>query len=401
MYEMQKSVSTITNDTSQMEFWLRVLETAAILGVGTCQWFFPDLIEKVAEPPNISVSTFALLILLALSVLSVTTKSLPLRVVLLASELLVVAAGSVFGIPRLWDVLFMLVLARAGLWLNLRALLISWVVALAIYVTGKEVRYLLTQPAIFSLSPAQHITHLIVFGRLINFQLQIIFASLCTFALSREHDARLEREQLNAEIAELSKKVERLRLSRDIHDSVGHFMTSICQQLDFAASALAVKPEKAHAALNTVRATLQQLECELQQFAHAPESSFDFAKAFAELAMQYRAENTLVLDVDERNFSVPPQLGYDLFYVVKESLHNAKKYAQASKVTISLIGEGDTLRIDVRDDGIGFDPEQVGPERFGLRGMRERLETAGGELSVRSAPGEGTNICIKVPIRNT
>jgi signal transduction histidine kinase len=68
--------------------------------------------------------------------------------------------------------------------------------------------------------------HLVVFGRLINFELQIIFASLCTFALSREHAARLERERLNAEIAELSKKVERLRLSRDIHDSVGHFMTS-------------------------------------------------------------------------------------------------------------------------------------------------------------------------------
>jgi signal transduction histidine kinase len=104
--------------------------------------------------------------------------------------------------------------------------------------------------------------------------------------------------------------------------------------------------------------------------------------------------------VEERNFSVPPQLGHDLFYAVKETLHNAKKYAQASKVSISLVGEGDTLRINVRDDGVGFDIDQVGAERFGLRGMRERLEKAGGKLTVHSAPGEGTNVCIEVMVRN-
>lgn len=379
-------------------FWLRILEIIAIVGIGICQWFFPDIVEKVADPPDIVLSTSALSALAVLSFVPIAGRSMQLRASLLALQLALVTAGSVYGITRLWDILYMIVFAKAGLLLSLRALVISWVVALVAFVAGKEARYVLTQPAIFSLSPLQHVFHLLVFGRLVNFELQVVFASLCTYALGREQTARRERERLNKEIAELAKQVERFRMSRDIHDSIGHLMTSICQQLDFASAAITKKPEKAYAALHTVRSSIARLEEELLQFSQAPPGDFDFAAAFAELLEQYERDRPFQIEVEQNEFVVPPHLGHDLFNILKEALHNVRKYARASKVKVSMTGSDGVLSVHVSDDGVGFDPTQVGSERFGLRGIRERLERAGGQFTLRSAPGEGTEVSVTVPV---
>ncbi len=95
-----------------------------------------------------------------------------------------------------------------------------------------------------------------------------------------------------------------------------------------------------------------------------------------------------------------------LFRVAQESLNNARKHALgASRVALTLSYMGETVALDVRDDGAGFDPareiERVRDREsggFGLKGMRERVEGVGGFLSVESAPGEGSTLTVELPV---
>jgi signal transduction histidine kinase len=86
-----------------------------------------------------------------------------------------------------------------------------------------------------------------------------------------------------------------------------------------------------------------------------------------------------------------------VYFCVLEALQNTAKYAEASRVVITLGREGDRLRFAVRDDGRGFDPERV-RRGLGLQGMTDRLDAIGGELEVASVPGGGTRVAGTVPV---
>jgi signal transduction histidine kinase len=103
---------------------------------------------------------------------------------------------------------------------------------------------------------------------------------------------------------------------------------------------------------------------------------------------------------------LPSEVEAMLFRVAQESLNNARKHAEgASRVALTLSYMGETVALDVRDDGAGFDPaREFGKTRrdrdsggFGLKGMRERVEGVGGFLSVESAPGEGSTLTVELP----
>jgi signal transduction histidine kinase len=100
-----------------------------------------------------------------------------------------------------------------------------------------------------------------------------------------------------------------------------------------------------------------------------------------------------------------PKIEATLFRVAQEALANVRKHARASRVALTLSYMGDTVALDARDDGVGFDPLQTATEArdqttggFGLKGMRERVEQVGGTLSVESAPGEGSTLVVELPM---
>ncbi len=88
-----------------------------------------------------------------------------------------------------------------------------------------------------------------------------------------------------------------------------------------------------------------------------------------------------------------------LYRIVQEALTNAVSHGQAKRAIVELIEEDRTMTVMVRDDGVGFDPSSA-TRGFGLLGMHERVELLGGELSIESAPGEGTKITVKLPARH-
>jgi two-component system sensor histidine kinase UhpB len=92
---------------------------------------------------------------------------------------------------------------------------------------------------------------------------------------------------------------------------------------------------------------------------------------------------------------LPSDVELVVYRVAQESLTNALRHAGAAEVTVSLTAGADAVILGVTDDGIGMPSEM--PGGTGLAGMRERALLVGGRLSIRSAPGEGTQVRLSVP----
>ena len=94
--------------------------------------------------------------------------------------------------------------------------------------------------------------------------------------------------------------------------------------------------------------------------------------------------------------AISPETGVELLRVLREVLTNCRRHSGARNVDVRLWAEGDTLMAEVTDDGRGFDPG-VAQGGVGLVGMRERVEELGGEIALKSRPGEGTEVTVRVP----
>jgi signal transduction histidine kinase len=87
-----------------------------------------------------------------------------------------------------------------------------------------------------------------------------------------------------------------------------------------------------------------------------------------------------------------------IYRIVQEALTNACKHSKSEKVTVSMTQEGEDVQLEVRDWGIGFDPESVEEGHFGLEGIRQRVRLLGGRLTIETTPGSGALVRVVVPI---
>jgi PAS domain S-box-containing protein len=93
-----------------------------------------------------------------------------------------------------------------------------------------------------------------------------------------------------------------------------------------------------------------------------------------------------------------PILENAMYRIVQEALNNACRHSKSKRVHVELVQHGDEVRIEVRDRGIGFQPEDIGESHFGVAGIRERVRLLGGGATIASAPGKGTRVVVKLPI---
>jgi signal transduction histidine kinase len=91
-----------------------------------------------------------------------------------------------------------------------------------------------------------------------------------------------------------------------------------------------------------------------------------------------------------------PELETAIYRIIQEALSNATKHGHAGRAVVEVIEDHDRVRITVRDDGAGFDPDAP-TEGFGLLGMRERAELLHGEIAVQSTAGQGTVVSVSLP----
>ena len=215
----------------------------------------------------------------------------------------------------------------------------------------------------------------------------------------------IENARLYERSRELSTVEERKRLARELHDSVTQTLFSIGLTAEAAAELVGSDPAGARAKLGRLqeltRAAMQEMRSLIFELRPAELETDGLASALRKhvdvLRRLHRQE--IELDVDgERRLS--PDVERGIFRIAQEALGNALRHAHAHRVTLSLAARDSRVRLRVRDDGCGFDPDEAAARsrRLGLTSMRERAEAMGGSLSVESEPGQGTTITVEVAV---
>lgn len=196
---------------------------------------------------------------------------------------------------------------------------------------------------------------------------------------------------------------ERTRLSREIHDSVGQGLSSINLLLQAAELDWQRKPEAARAHVATAAATARDGLDEVRRVVRdlAPADLEDSEpQALPDALRRALAQSPGVageVRVHGEPVLVPADVASAIVRTTRGALANVVEHAEAGRVVVSLTYSGDEVLLDVRDDGRGFDPDQVQPagERGrGLGGIRQRAQQLGGRASVESSPGEGTTVSV-------
>jgi signal transduction histidine kinase len=120
----------------------------------------------------------------------------------------------------------------------------------------------------------------------------------------------------------------------------------------------------------------------------------------SECAAHLKRENVRVTFVREGVLpTIPMDIALCLYRVVQESLKNITKHSQARSAEIFLKSADNSISLDIRDKGIGFDPAEVRQKPgLGLASMRERIQLVQGEFSITSQPGQGTAVSVRVPL---
>ena len=224
---------------------------------------------------------------------------------------------------------------------------------------------------------------------------------------SRERAQLIERlEAAQAELAEVSRQAgtlaERQRLAGEIHDTLAQGLTSIVMLLQAADTEIGSDPPQARRhvglATQTAREGLAEARAMVAALTPAHLDSGPLHEALARLTDRIGAE----LDIGAR-FEVcgkarPLSATAEvvLLRAGQEALANVRKHAHARDVCVVLSYDEHAVRLDVRDDGAGFDPAQVNGG-YGLRGMRSRILQVGGSLLVKTHPGGGTALSVEVP----
>jgi signal transduction histidine kinase len=207
--------------------------------------------------------------------------------------------------------------------------------------------------------------------------------------------------------SELASQSERARLARDMHDSLAKTVSG----MGFAALALARRIERDPAgaaeearrlAEDARQATREAREIIVGLRSDAGERLPLSAALQAEARRWSAASGVQVSLIIEEVGELHPVAARELEWILREALGNVDRHARASRVTVRLRRLGGRAVLTVADDGAGFDvpdelEELVQGRHFGVTGMRERAQLAGGDLSVESAPGEGCVLSVWMP----
>jgi signal transduction histidine kinase len=213
-------------------------------------------------------------------------------------------------------------------------------------------------------------------------------------------------EATRAELAEVSREAgilaERDRLASEIHDTIAQGFTSIVMLAQAAEAVIDADRDRARKQLDligrTARENLDEARSLVAGLVPVPLARASLPDALARLAGRAGEEVGMRAEYAVRGSPRPLGTGTEvvLLRVGQEALSNVRKHAGATLVRVVLSYRDERVRLEVTDDGSGFDPEVSGGG-FGLRGMRARVSEIGGELTVRSAPGDGTTVSAEVP----
>ena len=248
------------------------------------------------------------------------------------------------------------------------------------------------------------------------FSFAILFTIVFSLLAVQAEKARSEVQRLAAELTaanrqlreyavqaeELSATRERNRIAREIHDTLGHFLTVANVQLEAARALWSADPARAREAVQKAQAFtqegLQDIRRSVAALRNSPLDNKPLTQALQELVNAMSTEKPLAeLAVLGTPRKLSPPVELSLYRAAQEGLTNTHKHSSAEQVRVVLdFQAAQTVVLSVGDDGVGA-ADHAGSGGFGLRGLRERAQLLGGTVEIETAPSAGFTLKFQVP----
>ncbi len=224
-----------------------------------------------------------------------------------------------------------------------------------------------------------------------------LFAICFGFVLVAERQSRQRSEFLAQQVETQAATLERTRIAREIHDSLGHSLATLGVQLELAqrlfdrdrtqaGNALVIAQQLTNQCLQDVRRSVQTIR----------QTDFDLNQSLQVLAAQVQQNQPLQVQLNLQLPRLSVQVSHQLYCIVQEGLTNIQKHSQATLVRLNGCVTAAEIKIDLWDNGIGFNPN-IPSTGFGLSGIQERIQLLHGQVKIYSADGQGTHIQVKIP----
>jgi signal transduction histidine kinase len=281
--------------------------------------------------------------------------------------------------------------------------------------------------------PPSNVINAVLFQQLFGFPIQLlraVTAAVASFFVIRFlrsfevetqrqiavlQSARLEesqrRETLRGDLLRQvveAQEAERQRVARDLHDETGQALTAIGLGLRSVATAYQSNPQKAENNLRQLESLVDRALDELQRLiadlrpSHLDDLGLPAALRWYAAEIHKRANLPVHIEIRGEGQELPQPVNLVLFRVAQEALTNVVRHARARHVWVRVRLSEAEARVEVEDDGVGFEVDQASPPdhpAWGMLGMRERTSLLGGRLELRSSPGRGTTVSVTIPFR--
>ncbi|GAB4093035.1 sensor histidine kinase [Flaviaesturariibacter terrae] len=223
-----------------------------------------------------------------------------------------------------------------------------------------------------------------------------------TEKLALEQKVLEEKITVQKEIARTilnTQEKERSEIGKELHDNVNQILTTAKLYIEN----IGYYPDQQATYVEKSAALLQRAITEIRNLSKALVTpviyDIGLRATLEDLIGQYRSLNlfALTFSFDAREERVESGLQLTVYRILQEQLNNIVKHARASEVSVQVSEESNNLTICIRDNGVGFDPQQK-RDGLGLRNMKNRVEVFKGDMSITSAAGTGCHICIRFPL---
>jgi signal transduction histidine kinase len=210
----------------------------------------------------------------------------------------------------------------------------------------------------------------------------------------------LENARLYEEAEKNAALAERGRLARELHDAVTQTLFSASLIAEVLPQIWENDPEEGRRRLEdlrqSTRGALAEMRTLLLELRPTALLQAETGELFKYLVNAFTGRTRVpVRLVFEGSPALPGEVKIGLYRIAQEALNNIAKHAEASQVSLTLLCQSERVTLEIRDDGIGFEPGEIPAEHLGLRIMKERAAAIGADLSIDSSPGQGTTVYVR------
>ncbi|ESA37781.1 signal transduction histidine kinase [Leptolyngbya sp. Heron Island J] len=224
------------------------------------------------------------------------------------------------------------------------------------------------------------------------------FTLIVSAMVVNDQKNRQQAAMLSQQIESLSADLERTRIARELHDSLGHTLTDLDIQLAVAQELRQRDPEQADRAVDIAKMLVGQcIEDASRALQRMRQSDFDLNQALSTLLAQVQQTSNMQVKWKLNLPELSVYQSYQIYCILKEAVRNVQKHAQASHLTLYAMVVANDIVLDIEDDGIGAEMGSL-YNGFGIQGIRERVQLLGGQLEIQTALSEGMRLQVTLPL---